>query len=228
MAGLPGMKMRISLLSRGFWIVVVLLAVCAGVRGALADESTLCKAETAAAETAQQLPTHLLSALSVAESGRKDPATKARTAWPWTIHAEGRGQYFSEKDAAIREVRRLKANGVRNIDVGCMQVNLAHHPKAFTSLEEAFDPALNAAYAAKFLKDLHSRTRSWTQAVAFYHSTTSALNLPYRHKVMAIWGEEIRRASDTRRQAVLEKWRQRRQDFAEAQGGVAISAKLAD
>lgn len=206
---------------------LLILALFAG-RGALANESELCQAHTRAAEIEYQLPAHLLRALSVAETGRKDPATKARTAWPWTIHAEGKGRYFADKAAAVAEVQRLRAKGVRNIDVGCLQVNLGHHPKAFSSLEHAFDPAINADYAARFLKDLHTRTRSWTQAVQFYHSTTSALYLPYRRKVMAIWGEEIRRASEERRQAALQKWRERREQLAAAQPATIVRAAYSE
>ena len=34
--------------------------------------------------------------------------------------------------------------GVRQVDVGCMQINLQSHPHAFASLEDAFDPGSNA------------------------------------------------------------------------------------
>ncbi|MDZ7712446.1 MAG: hypothetical protein U5L06_04740 [Rhodovibrio sp.] len=68
--------------------------------------------------------------------------------------AEGRGRYLPSKAAAIAEVRDLQARGVSNIDVGCMQVNLHWHGDAFESLEQAFDPAYNVAYAAAFLLDL--------------------------------------------------------------------------
>jgi soluble lytic murein transglycosylase-like protein len=56
---------------------------------------------------------------------------------------------------------------VRNIDVGCMQVNLGYHGKAFADLEAAFDPATNVAYAARFLSELFSKRRSWALAVGY-------------------------------------------------------------
>ncbi|HJO71542.1 MAG: hypothetical protein QF450_07035 [Rhodospirillales bacterium] len=64
-------------------------------------------------------------------------------------------------------MRRLSARGVRNIDVGCMQVNLLYHKDAFATLEEAFEPASNAAYAARFLKDLYATSGSWSAAAGF-------------------------------------------------------------
>ena len=54
--------------------------------------------------------------------------------------AEGRGRYLPSKEAAIAEVQALKAKGITNIDVGCMQVNLYYHGSNFDDLNEAFDP----------------------------------------------------------------------------------------
>jgi hypothetical protein len=103
--------------------------------------------------------------------------------WPWTINAEGEGRFFASKAEALAAVRDLQAKGVKSIDVGCMQVNLMHHPQAFASLEQAFDPAANAAYAARFLNVLYGQTRDWTRATAFYHSATPELGEAYQRKV---------------------------------------------
>jgi hypothetical protein len=74
---------------------------------------------------------------------------------------------------------------VRSIDIGCMQVNLLHHPQAFASLEAGFDPTKNVAYAVRFLRELHARTGDWNQAVAMYHSATPERGLIYQQRVMA-------------------------------------------
>ena len=95
--------------------------------------------------------------------------------WPWTINAEGTGRFFESKAEAIAAVEALQARGVRSIDVGCMQVNLMHHPHAFASLDEAFDPQANAAYGARFLSALHHDLGAWPAATAAYHSQTEKL-----------------------------------------------------
>ena len=84
-------------------------------------------------------------------------------------------------------MRASQARGVRSIDVGCLQVNLMHHPHAFASLKQAFDPKANVDYAARFLRDLFDQTGSWPQAAARYHSATPALGAAYRRKVLAAW-----------------------------------------
>jgi hypothetical protein len=152
------------------------------------DPWAVCAAATDAAEAMRpDLPAHLLGALAKVESGRWHAASKARLAWPWTVMAEGRGRYLPSKAAAIAEVRALKARGVSNIDVGCMQVNLHWHGRAFESLEQAFDPAHNVAYAAAFLLDLRASENSWTKAIGVYHSRTPKFSGPYRSKVFRHW-----------------------------------------
>jgi len=68
----------------------------------------------------------------------------------------------------------MQRRGKVYVDVGCMQVDLRHHPNAFASLEEAFDPAANVAYGAQYLSGLASRYGDWLAATAFYHSSTPA------------------------------------------------------
>ena len=111
------------------------------------DPSVYCDSAIVSAERTIRLPARLLGAIAEVESGRPTDKGVIRP-WPWTINAEGRGQFFATKLEAIAAVRALQASGVRSIDVGCMQVNLMHHPTAFATLDEAFDPPANALYAA--------------------------------------------------------------------------------
>ena len=156
------------------------------------DTRKLCAGQSARLERLEGIPRHLLSAISVAESGRWDETRQATFAWPWTVTAEGEGRFFATKAGAVDHVRALRARDVRNIDVGCMQVNLYYHGGAFAGLEEAFDPPTNVAYAARYLKGLFDAARSWTQAAADYHSTTPERNRPYKRKVVRLWNQ-IRR-----------------------------------
>ena len=114
-------------------------------------------------------------------------ATGVRQPWPWTINAEGEPHLFDTKVQAVEWVRQAQARGMRSIDIGCAQVNLMHHPTAFASLEEAFDPAANADYAARFLKELRNTTAGgdWMTAAGYYHSQTPERAEPYRQQVQA-------------------------------------------
>ncbi len=149
------------------------------------DPTVQCRAAIARAEQGSQIPAGLLQAIGRVESGRRNPETGTAGPWPWTINAEGRGHFFPDKAAAIAAVRELQGRGVRVIDVGCMQVNLHHHPRAFASLEEAFDPVSNARYAAQFLTQLQAARGDWMVAAGHYHSHTPELAQAYRARVQA-------------------------------------------
>lgn len=157
------------------------------------SQHDLCEHEIAAAESKYGIPYRLCMAISTVESG-KSTNYKAKRPWPWTICAQGRGYFFTTKSAAIAAVKKLKARGVRNIDVGCMQVNLLHHSKAFKSLEEAFTPKCNVDYGAKFLTELRNAHQSWTKAVGYYHSKAEHHYVPYCKLVYNAWTNAKKRA----------------------------------
>jgi hypothetical protein len=149
--------------------------------------SGACEQAGAAAEQASGLPPGMLLAIGQVESGRRDSIQGRVIPWPWTINAAGKGQWFETKDEAIRAVRAALDAGTRSIDVGCFQISLLHHPLAFPGLEQAFDPAANAAYAARFLTSLFGRTGSWNGAVEAYHSADPVLGFAYRQQVFTAW-----------------------------------------
>lgn len=170
------------------WLLPILAALLS--TAVQAEPGRLCRAAIQAAERGAGIPPQLLMAIGRVESGRRDPESGAFHPWPWTINAEGRGQFFPTKAAAIAEVRALQARGVRSIDIGCMQINLRHHPSAFPTLDDAFDPVSNARYAARFLSELNAERGGWPAAAAAYHSRTPEFANPYRARVMAAWAEE--------------------------------------
>ncbi len=136
-------------------------------------------------EIAQGIPSNLLRAVSNVESGCV--MGKAVVPWPWTINVEGKGYTFKTKEEAIKAVEKFQRRGSKSIDVGIMQINLLHHPSAFSNLQEAFDPQLNIAYGAKFLKQLFLQYKNWNKAVCHYHSATPKYHNVYRQKVMSQW-----------------------------------------
>jgi hypothetical protein len=196
--------------------VAAALAVSRGAAAALPaigqvaqNERRICAEPIRQKEREAGIPNQLLAAVALAESGRWDKTDSASFAWPWTVTAEGKGRFFATKEEAITQVERLRARGVRNIDVGCMQINLLHHPDAFADLDEAFDPQANVAYATDFLKQLFEQSRSWMTAVGNYHSATPEFHLRYRQKVMKLWSEARRRDAEAHRQDVIAAYHQR-------------------
>ena len=147
----------------------------------------MCEAAIAASEKEAKLPSRVLASIALRESGRLDPSTGRARPWPWTINFEGTGRYFPTQEEAIAAVKEIQAAGGQSIDVGCMQVNLMHHPAAFASLEDAFDPKRNATYSARFLKNLFASLGDWGPAIGAYHSRTPGRSEAYRDQVVATW-----------------------------------------
>ncbi len=118
-------------------------------------------------------------------------------AWPWTINADGQGLYLESKAAAVAWVNMQRPRH-RYIDVGCTQVDVPLHSEAFTSLEDAFDPILNADFAARYLMNLYNgpAKRNWNLAVGLYHSHTPMLAAEYRDRVAQIGARVLRGVLD--------------------------------
>ena len=139
-------------------------------------------------ENLYAIPSQLLKAIALTESGRMEG--DHFVPWPWTINVKRKGYFYRTKADAIRAVQKFQKQGIRSIDVGCMQINLMHHPHAFSSLEEAFDPAANIRYWAEFLvRHRDSNKGLWKHAVGLYHSGRPTLYESYRQKMFKIWYE---------------------------------------
>jgi len=154
----------------------------------LADDPLhACDRAASRAESEWHLPERVLSAIGIVESGRRDVGAGGPMPWPWTINADGRGYFFSSKEEAVSVVRAMQALGRRLIDVGCFQVDLFYHPEAFASLEEAFDPEVNARAAARILTQSRMNSASWDTAIALYHSASPILGGQYLRQVQSVW-----------------------------------------
>ncbi len=168
--------------------------------------SRLCRPAVLAAEQSFAIPDHLLVAIARIESGRRDPVTGTFDPWPWTINADGQGSFYETKAEAVAAVEAMRARGVRSIDVGCMQISLLHHPNAFASLEQAFDPSANAAYGARFLRELYAKANAWPRAVELYHSATPELGQEYGRLVYAALPAEQQRSEPGVLQSLSSAW----------------------
>jgi len=153
----------------------------------LIEGAKLCTRHLQRYEREYGIPAHLLSAIASTESGRYHSGLKIKLPWPWTINAEGKGYFFDTKEQAIAAAQKLRARGVQSMDVGCMQVNLYHHANAFSSLNQAFEPENNIAYAASFLRNLYQEGGNWKKAAGDYHSKTPALGSEYVGLVYNSW-----------------------------------------
>jgi len=168
-----------ALIRSGFALVLGLCAL-----GPAPSWASTVDCEALAAKTGVRhgLPRDLMPAISRVETGLKQ-GEKGVRAWPWTLNVQGKGYYFPTRQAALKKLREVLDSGVRNVDVGCMQINYRWHSSQFASVEEMMSPQANTEYAAKFLTRLKDRHGSWDAATRHYHSADGDRGEAYLSRV---------------------------------------------
>lgn len=136
--------------------------------------SSLCLQAIHHVESHTDLPKGLLHAIARVESDL----------WPWAIQANNKTHRPPTKEAAKKLVLSLLGQGVKNVDVGCMQVNLKAHA---IDLDNALDPHENVAYAANYLTKLRRKSPNHFIFAANYHSRTPHHHTLYKRKLLRAW-----------------------------------------
>ncbi len=162
-------------------------------------ESKKCSSMFSYFENRYNLPKDILHSISLQETRKPHSRHQIGVVWPWTINVEGKGFHFRTKKDAIRFVKNQLKEGKTSIDIGCMQINLKYHPDAFTSLDQAFSPRRNIAYAAQLLQSHYKRLRSWDKAVGQYHSSTHDRASNYQASVNRINNKMVTYKQDLNR-----------------------------
>lgn len=123
-----------------------------------------CEAEILRASERYGVPAGILYAVGLTETGRRG------SLHPNALNIGGRAVFANSPQEALREFQAARAQGIRLIDIGCMQINHHYHAEHFSNVEAMLDPRRNVDYAARFLVQLKARHRTWSMAVARYHA----------------------------------------------------------
>ncbi len=177
-------------LSLRYFIFCIILSFlpesCFANRDAEILESKKCVAQFQYFEQRYNLPKDSLYSISLQETKKKHSKFNIGIVWPWTVNVEGIGHHFKTKAAAVNFTKDQINQGKKSIDVGCMQVNLKYHPNAFKSINQAFSPQNNIAYASKLLKEKYNKHKNWTKAIGSYHSESDGIGKKYSDNVKKI------------------------------------------
>ncbi len=146
---------------------ITLAAACISSAAALpafAAGANACEAEILRAAERYGVPPGILYAVGLTETGNKG------SLHPNALNIEGRAVFARSRQQAVAEFERARRNGVKLIDLGCMQINHHYHADRFANVGQMLDPRRNVDYAARFLVELKQRHGSWSMAVARYHA----------------------------------------------------------
>ena len=153
-----------------------------------ANDRVVCEKIAHQVEIKNKLPKNILSSISLVEAGRKHKDGIVES-WPWSLNHAGKSVFFDNKDEALDYLKNNITSKFKNIDVGCMQINVRWHRENFKSLGAMIDPRQNIEYAAEFLINLKSTHGSWEKAIKHYHSSTPKLHVKYYAKVQQAWSD---------------------------------------
>ena len=125
-----------------------------------------CEHEIATAARRYDIPLAVFYAVGLNETGVRGRLQ------PYSMNIDGRASSNGSLEEAMSRFKAAKIAGARMIDIGCMQIN---HPLPFgeqlrLARARCSIRRLNVDYAARFLRELKQRERTWTMAVARYNA----------------------------------------------------------
>lgn len=124
-----------------------------------------CQSLISTAEQRYNIPTGLLMAIALTESGDKTGGPN-----PHAMNIAGMTYIAPNIENMAGVIQRGYNTGQTSIDVGCMQVNLKYHAHNFRSPYELLNSRVNVDYGARYLASLANDTKSWRDAVMTYHN----------------------------------------------------------
>lgn len=142
--------------------LAVSAAICSAASPAAA--TNVCEREMAGASAKHGVPLGVLYAVGLTESGNRGSLQ------PYAMNIGGKAYFGANAADVLGRLALAQRNGIKLVDLGCMQINHHYHRAKFSSLEGMIDPRQNVEYATLFLKELKAREGSWTLAVARYHA----------------------------------------------------------
>jgi len=151
-------------------MVLVLLPIPGGCQGSVLDNSVWGSAAKVAG-----LDVSTFYGIAVQESGMRWADGSFRP-WPWTLSLnEGSRRvkkgprHYASKAAAVAALRGFVRDGITNIDVGLMQVNLRWHGhRVHYDLNVLLEPTANIMAAASYLGEIEANSSQ--EKLSAYHA----------------------------------------------------------
>lgn len=116
------------------WLILILFQAYIFNEARAAEN--ICEQEMMRAATTHGVPVGVLYAVALTETGQRGNLNA------YAMNVAGRPVFNSDLPAALAVFTAARQNGVKLIDIGCMQINHHFHGDRFNSVEEMFDPHL--------------------------------------------------------------------------------------
>lgn len=174
-------------------ILIGLMLVAGGFAG---TAQAHCVAPILAAERELGIPSGLLLAVALVESGYAGAPS------PYAVRIGRKAVYADSAVEAARHLRDAKGAVRSNVTIGCMQLSPVHHRAHFQPLERIADPVENVRHAARYLVSLHTGGVNWDVALRRYNGGKGIKGRNYRckvHRALTSLGADTARLIDSSR-----------------------------
>ncbi len=139
-----------------------------------------------------QVPSDILYAIALTESGRTIDDQHGFRPWPWTLNLSGKASVHDTRIDAHTQLRSFLDDGSERVDVGLMQVNWRFHQSRFESSYESLDPRTNLLAGARILRSCWVKEQDWWRAVGCYHAPYARQRArDYRERVRKNWQQHV-------------------------------------
>lgn len=159
-------------------IAAALAIVAPKPAAAIVRDGDECTEQAVAVERERDVPSGLLHAMALAESGQDGKPH------PYAIRIGRKSFYPPSEQQALKLLRGKRGKLDRKANVGCMQLSLAGYGWTFAPPERILDPGANMRMAAEYLVDWKEAYGSWSAALARYQGGTARAKQAY---VCRIW-----------------------------------------
>src|SRR5690554_1120762 len=93
----------------------------------------------------------MLYAISLEESGEIDRQAQVIKPWPYQLHRNGRTYRYDDEAEAAAQIDEWEQQGVRNYDIGALQINRRWHGHRVSNLSDLLDITTSLQVAAEIL-----------------------------------------------------------------------------
>lgn len=186
-------------------------ALCAGMLWATSasamttrDQVTL-KEWNAALEEAD-VPSEIMYAIGLQESGTTLGGQRNYAPWPWVLNVNNEGRYFKSKEEARAALAREVERGNRNVAVGMLQIHLRYNGFRVEDPLSLLEPSVNLRVAAAVLRECGKAYPDTFRKVACYYSgDVDAAGHGYATQVFRRAGLQGTAATTARRNAATRR-----------------------
>jgi len=174
----------IARVRRSHWLTALL--AWGPLAGAVTAQDQVTPAEWARALQVANVPSEVLYAIGLQESGTTLGGARGFAPWPWVLNVNDQGRYFRTREQAEAALAQEVARGNRRVAVGMLQVHLRWNGARVSDPLTLLDPSVNLRVAADVLADCGRRfADTFGKLACYYSGAVDAAGRGYASKVLA-------------------------------------------